>query len=314
MEVIYGIDRIYHSERPAGVGLGNFDGLHVGHMTLINTLISESKLLGLKSILYTFTKHPENILRKSLITPLITTEWKKIQLLKGTDLDVAYFDEFNEDFSRLSPEEFVKNLLVDRLKIKLAVVGFDYRFGYRGQGDVPLLKTLGKKYGFKVVMIHPIKVDDEVVSSTIIRKAILRGDMDSVFKLLGRHYSVTGKVQQGKQIGNKIGFPTANLYPEDYLVLPHTGIYITKTLIDGVLYSSVTNVGYNPTFERLEKTSVETHILDFDKDIYDNRIEVFFISRIRGEKKFHSKEDLIGQIAKDILVAKDFFHSYESMD
>lgn len=311
MEVIYRTNNDMTLKGPSGIGLGNFDGLHVGHMTLVNTLVNESRFNGFKSILYTFTKHPENILRKKLITPLITTEAKKIQLLRETLLDFAYFDEFTEDFSRTEPESFVKDILVDRLKMKLAVAGFDYRFGYKGQGDTNLLKHLGEKYNFKVVIIPPIKVENEIVSSTLIRKAVDKGDMDKAFKLLGRHYSVTGKVSEGRQIGNKIGFPTANLYPEDYLVIPHTGIYITKTLIDGVLFNSVTNVGYNPTFEKLEKASVETHILDFDRDIYDRNIEVHFISRIRGEKKFSSKEELIEQINKDVLKTREFFKSYE---
>lgn len=311
MEVIYGRSNNCDMHSPSGVGLGNFDGLHVGHMTLVNTLINESNFQGLKSILYTFTKHPENILRKKLFTPLITTEAKKIQLLKQTALDYLYFDEFTEEYSRTDPEGFVRDILVGKLKIKLAVAGFDYRFGYKGSGDVQLLKRLSEKYNFRVVIIPPIKVEDEIASSTLIRKAVDKGDMDKAFKLLGRHYSVTGKVMEGRQIGNKIGFPTANLYPEEYLILPHTGIYITKTLIDGALYNSVTNVGFNPTIEKLEKASVETHILDFDNDIYDRNIEVFFIAKIRGEKKFGSKEELIAQINKDVLKAREFFSRYD---
>lgn len=307
MEVIYGRNNNAVVERPSGVGLGNFDGLHVGHMALINTLIDQSGFYGLNSVLYTFTKHPENIIRKKLFTPLLTTEGKKIELLGRTQLGCLFFDEFDESFSRMSPETFVSTILVGKLKAKLAVAGFDYRFGYRGQGDVGLLKKLGDKYGFKVVIIPPIKIDNEIVSSTLIREFVARGDMDRVFKFLGRHHSITGEVSSGRKIGSKIGFPTANIHPEDYLIMPHSGVYITKTLLGGILYPSVTNIGNNPTFGNQDRVSIETHILDFEKDIFRTKIEVFFISKIRNERKFKGTEELAEQIRNDISAARRYF-------
>lgn len=306
MEVIYGIDK-RTVKAPTGIGLGNFDGLHVGHMALVNTLVSESRLNGLDSMIYTFTMHPENILRKKLFTPLLTTCSKKTQLLGETSLNYLYFDEFDENYSRTKPESFVRDILVGRLKMKLAVAGFDYRFGYRGEGDAALLRELGKKYDFKVIIIPPIKIENETVSSTSIRENVAKGDMERVFKLLGRHYSVTGDVRDGRRIGSKIGFPTANLLPEDYLILPHRGVYITKTLLDGKIHPGLTNVGLNPTFGDVERTSVETHLLDFSQDIYSKNIEVFFISKMRNEKKFKGIDELIAQIKKDIVIAKEFF-------
>lgn len=307
MKVVYGTEGNYKFIRPTGIGLGNFDGLHVGHMALINTLISESALNSLDSLIYTFSKHPENIIRKELFTPLIIGTDKKVEMLEQTRLDYLYFEKFDETFSRMKPEEFVKDILVGRLNMRLAVAGFNYRFGYRGQGDTELLNELGKKLGFKVIVIEPVKLANEVVSSTKIRSYILQGDMDSVFTLLGRHYSVSGKVAKGRRIGNTIGFPTANIYPEDYLVLPCDGVYITKTLIEGKTYPSITNIGKNPTFEGLDKTCVETHMLDFKKSIYGKKIEVFFISRIRGEMRFGSVKELTGQIEKDIDMARRYF-------
>lgn len=307
MEIIYDIHFDKKMDKPIGVGLGNFDGLHIGHMALINTVVSESKLSGLGSMIYTFTKHPENILRKKLFIPLLTTVNKKIELLGETSLHYLFFDAFDEEFSRMKPEVFVKNILVDKLNVKLAVVGFDYRFGYKGQGDVEALKEFGKKFGFKVIVIPPIKIENEVVSSTAIRHNVSKGHMDKVFKLLGRHYSITGEVQTGRRIGNQIGFPTANIHPEDYLILPHDGVYLTRTLLDGKLYNSLTNIGNNPTFEGLDRVSVETHILDFDRDIYGKKIEVYFISKIRGEKKYKDKYELISQIKRDELFAREFF-------
>ncbi len=306
MQVIHSTDSSNNFSEKTGVGLGNFDGLHIGHMALINTLIRESQLNNLSSIVYTFTKHPENILRKKLITPLLLTEQKKIDLLGEISLDYLYFDEFNEDFSRLSPEDFVKKVLIDKLNIKLAVAGYDYRFGYMGQGDIPFLKELGQKYGFRVVVIPAIKCDDEVISSTRIRNSIINGELETAYKLLGRNYSITAEVVSGRRIGNTIGFPTANIHPERFLVLPENGVYITKTLLDGKLYNSMTNVGYNPTFEDVKEKTVETHIIDFNQDIYGKKIEVFFLKKIRNEKKFESVELLKEQISKDMSTARRY--------
>ena len=298
------------SSMPVGIGLGNFDGLHVGHMTLIEALIKECRENGLYSMIYTFTKHPENILRKKLFTPLLTTALKKIELLSQTGLDYIYFDEFDEDFSRMKPDEFVKKVLIDRFGIKIAVAGFDYRFGYRGQGDAALLEELGREHGFKVIVIPPVKVDDEVVSSTLIRSCIAKGDLEKAFRLLGRHYSITGRVVEGRHIGTTLGFPTANIEPEEHVVIPHKGVYITKTLVDGIILNSVTNVGLNPTAGRLDKTAIETHILDFSGDLYGKNIEVFFIARIRDEKKFRGVEELVRQIKKDVLTARERLRGY----
>ncbi|RCX11408.1 FMN adenylyltransferase /riboflavin kinase [Anaerobacterium chartisolvens] len=307
MKVIYGNIDSSAMERQSGVGLGNFDGLHIGHMALVNTLIRESKLNGLDSIVYTFTRHTGNILRKKLVTPLLTTEAKKVELLGETSLDYLYFDKFDEEFSRIAPEAFVKDVLVARLKMRLAVAGFHYRFGYNGAGDVELLKSLGRVYGFKVIIIPPIKIDDQVISSTQIRDKVAKSSMEDIFKLLGRHYSITAVVVSGRRVGNTIGFPTANINPEDYLVLPMRGVYITRTLLDGRLYNSITNIGFNPTFEDNKRLSVETHIIDFEEDIYGKKIEVFFLSKIRDEKKFESIEQLKGQIKIDMRRAREFF-------
>lgn len=312
MKALYGADNVKFAKKSTAVGLGNFDGLHVGHMALVNTLVSEARLNGLETMIYTFTKHPENILRKKLFTPLLTTVSKKIQLLSETALNYTYFDEFDENFSRMKPECFVKEVLLDKLGAKLLVAGFDYRFGYMGQGNVEMLKELGKKYNFKLVVIPPIKIDNEIVSSTLIRDLVSKGDMENVFRLLGRHYSITGEVLDGRRVGRRIGFPTANLQPEEYLIMPHRGVYITKTLYNGDCYSSLTNIGLNPTFGDVARVTAETHILNFDRDIYKSSIEVFFMAKLRNEKKFKNGEELAEQIKRDIRTAKEYFELNET--
>ncbi len=307
MEAIFGDDRIKLKIKTSAVGLGNFDGLHIGHMALVSTLIDEARLNGLESVIYTFTMHPENIIRKKLFTPLLTSVSKKIEILSKTALDYIIFDEFDESYSRMEPETFVKEILVEGLGAKIVVAGFNYRFGYKGQGDVELLKRLGEKLGFKVVIISPIMIDKQIVSSTLIREYISKGNMEKVHALLGRHFSITGEVLTGKHIGRKIGFPTANLQPERYLIMPRPGVYITKTLYNGEFYNSLTNIGFNPTFGGVERISAETHIIDFDKDIYASNIEVFFIKKLRNEKKFKNASELTEQIKCDIKQVKEYF-------
>jgi len=287
-----------------GVGLGNFDGLHRGHMALINTLLEECRISDLHSVVYTFKKHPEHILRKKLFTPLIMTLEHKARLLEKTGLEYLFFQEFDEEFSRISPRVFVEKILVSKLRAKLVVVGFNYRFGYMGKGDSELLTKLGKEYGFKVIVIPPLRIRNEVVSSTLIRKYIMKGQMERAFELLGRYFSIPGKVVTGKRIGSKMGFPTANIAPEKYLVMPASGVYITRTQYRGKWYDSVTNVGRSPTIKNDSETVIETHMIDFSGELYGEDIEVFFLKRLRDEKQFRNRDELINQIRIDIENAK----------
>ncbi|TYQ13046.1 UNVERIFIED_CONTAM: riboflavin kinase/FMN adenylyltransferase [Acetivibrio alkalicellulosi] len=309
MKIISGSNLQCKSMKQTGVGLGNFDGLHIGHMTLINMLINECTLNSLESLIYTFTKHPENIIRKKLFTPLITTVNQKVELLSQTSLDYICFEEFDENYSRIKPEVFVKEILVERLKMKVAVAGYNYRFGYKGEGNVEMLKELGKRLDFRVVVVPQVKIEDEIVSSTIIRKYIKKGNMDNVLALLGRYYCIEGKVKEGKKIGRKLGFPTANIYPEGHIIIPGDGVYITKTTVADQSYVSVTNVGNNPTFPGENKKSIETYILDFENDFYGVDIKVFFIKKIRGEKTFKNSEQLVAQIQKDVITVREYFGS-----
>lgn len=292
-----------------GVGLGNFDGLHRGHIALINTLLNECQLNDLHSVIYTFKKHPEHILRKKLFTPLIMTMDHKAKVLEKTVLGSLYFQEFDEEFSRMCAEAFIEKVLVEKMRSKLVVVGFNYRFGYMGKGDTELLKRMGNKLGFQVIVIPPVKVREEIVSSTIIRQYISKGKMEKVFELLGRHFSVPGKVITGKQMGRTMGFPTANMLPERYLVMPATGVYITRTLYQGKWYNSVTNVGCSPTLKHDAEVTLETHMISFEGELYGQDIEVFFLKKLRNEKRFESRDDLIHQIQLDIGKAQLYWNA-----
>ena len=287
-----------------GIGLGNFDGVHIGHQSLITKLTDECKTRNLYSLAYTFIKHPKNILRKKLITYQITTVKKKIELFQSFNLDYLYLAVFNEDFSRIQPEEFVKRILVDLFRVKLIVIGYNYTFGFQGSGDVTFLQELGKKYSFEVIVLTPVYMIDTVVSSTLIRKTLVHGNVEHAHKFLGRPYSIQGLVVRGRNLGEKIGFPTANILPENYIILPKSGVYLSQILIKGKLYKSITNVGNNPTFN-LDKIIIETHILDFNENIYGEEVEVFFYKKLRDEKKFDGIESLVKQIKADVLVARN---------
>ncbi len=291
-------------DKYCGVGLGNFDGLHRGHMALINTLIHKCRLNDLYSVVYTFKKHPENILRKKLFTPLIMTREQKTSILDKNGINTLYFQEFDEKFSRMTADEFIKSILVEKLRSKLVVVGFNFHFGYMGRGDAEYLKKMGKKLGFAVIVIPPVKVRGEIVSSTLIRQYIMKGKMEKVFELLGRHFSISGKVVTGRREGRAMGFPTANMLPEEYLIMPASGVYVTRTLYQGQWYNSLTNVGICPTCKNDMASTVETHMIGFEQELYGQDIEVFFLKKLRSEKKFESHADLINQIKKDIEKAQ----------
>jgi len=296
---------------PTGVGLGCFDGLHIGHMALVGTLISECRMNGLVSVIYTFRRHPDNVLRKNRDNLLITSLEQKTRILEAQGIDRLVFQDFDEQFARLSPEEFVRNILVDSLNMKLAVVGFNYRFGHMGRGDPELLKRLGEKYGFRVIVIPPVKVDSEIVSSTLIRQYIAKGKMERVFQLLGRHFSLKGTVTDGRRVGHTLGFPTANIIAEPEMAVPAKGVYITKTFIRGRWMNSVTNVGNAPTVRGKDgRFSIETHILDYDDDLYGSEIEVSFYSRLRAEKRFESIDALKEQVRRDIESARRYWKVY----
>jgi len=293
-----------------GVGLGNFDGLHIGHMALLNTLIYESRMTGLSPAVFTFTKHPDHILRKDLYQPLITSLDHKTAILSRLDLDWLFLQEFDEDFSRLTAEEFIGRVLLERLHVRLVVVGFNYRFGYMGRGDADLLRRMGKKHGFRVIVVPPVQVNSEIVSSTLIRSYIGQGNMERVFQLLGRHFSIPGRVADGRRLGRELGFPTANLYPDPGMALPSAGVYITRTRVDRSWHDSVTSIGLAPTVRDDGSFSIETHLLDYRGDLYGQEIEVSFMSRIRGEKKFDGLDALKKEIGNDVAKTRHYFSAF----
>jgi len=288
-----------------GIGLGNFDGIHIAHEKLISTLVNECKKREIQSMIYTFFDHPLNVLKHRQIK-LISTLEKKKSILDNLNVDVLCLKHFDEQFANIEAKHFIINILVKKYNVKLIIVGFNYHFGKQGLGDTKLLKELGMKYNYEVIVLPPIYYKKEMVSSSNIREKILEGDMIKVKSLLGKNYTIKGKVEYGNRIGTLIGFPTANIIPLKDYALPKYGVYYTKTIVDGITYNSITNLGYKPTINDKKDIIIETHIFDFSDWLYGKEIEVIFIKNIRDEKKYENIQQLKNQILKDIKVVKKY--------
>ncbi|UXZ09403.1 bifunctional riboflavin kinase/FAD synthetase [Clostridium perfringens] len=279
------------------VALGSFDGIHKGHLALINKSNELSRKNDSLSMVYTFKNHPRKFINKEGAPKLLVTLHEKIRILEDLNVDLSSFVEFNKKFMELEPEEFIENL-IKNYNVRGIVVGFNYRFGHKNKGDVKLLKELCDLKGLELYVIEPFTYKSEVVSSTRIRKALSEGELEDANNMLGRYFSLNGEVVSGKKIGRTINFPTANLKNNDEIILPKIGVYYTNVEVNGEIYKGITSVGNNPTVNG-KNTTVETHILNFDEDIYGKHIKLYFIRKIRNEKKFNSLEELKEQLIKD---------------
>lgn len=289
----------YTSKEPTVVTIGTFDGVHIGHQKIIKHLINTGKKEGLKSVILTFFPHPRMVLQKDSNIKLINTIDERSQILKDLGLDYLLIKKFTKDFSRLSAEDFVKDLLVDKLHARKVIIGYDHRFGRNRNADINDLKTFGNLYGFDVEEISVQDIDDVAVSSTKIRNALSEGNIVKANSFLGYHFMLTGIVVKGKALGRQIDYPTANiLIEENYKLIPKQGAYIVSSVIDDVLIYGMMNIGVNPTVNG-EKETVEVHFLNYNSDIYGKKIQIDLLDRIRDEVKFESVEALKNQLTKD---------------
>ncbi len=281
--------------------LGNFDGLHLGHQKIINKVVEIGRYYGLPTALLTFSVHPMKHFG-SKILEIQTTE-QKFELLEKFGIDYVLNIPFDTKIANMAPGIFVREILVKKLHSRFIVVGYDFHFGRKRKGNFGLLKMMSQKLGFNAFKIDKVVIDNITVSSTNIRNLLREGNIKQASKLLGRPYSMSGKIIKGDGIGRLIGYPTANL---DFgnIITPKNGVYATKIKIDDEVYPSVTNVGIRPTVTSSEELRVETHILNFDKDIYYKKVVLEFVDLIRDESRFDSFEDLKKQIALDCQKVK----------
>lgn len=298
MKIFHSI-KDFSSPKKTILTLGTFDGVHIGHKKILEKVIQHTHGEEYESLVLTFFPHPRMILQERSEIKLLNTISEKVILLEQLGIQNLVIHPFDESFSRLTAEEFVKTVLVEQFKIQKIIIGYDHRFGRNRTADINNLIEFGEKYNFEVEQISAQEINAISVSSTKIRNAIQQGDMLLANKYLGYNYFLTGTVIQGKQLGRTIGFPTANLkIEEDYKLIPLKGVYIVSSQINNQEVFGMMNIGLNPTVGG-ENLSIEIHYLDFEADLYNQQITVSILKRIRGEEKFDSITLLKEQIEKD---------------
>jgi riboflavin kinase/FMN adenylyltransferase len=309
MEIIFGIDQLKKPLSNPVVTLGNFDGVHLGHQRIFERLQDEARKIRGEAVVITFEPHPLKILYPEHSPPLLTPFKKKMLLIEKAGIEKVLCIEFSSTFAEISPEDFVRDILVEKVNVRKIVVGYNYHFGKGKSGDVETLKHICELFNIRVEVIEALTVDDTVVSSSKIRELINEGEVQRASKLLGRDYPIIGRVIEGSKRGHGLGFPTANLAITDELY-PKAGVYAVGVVWKDHHFNGVANVGFNPTFTAAAGTvkggfSLEVHLLDFNQDIYGEEIQVNFKKRIRDEIRFDSPFHLIDQIRKDIQWAKE---------
>lgn len=281
------------------VTIGTFDGVHIGHQKIIEQLVTEAKNCGKKSVLLTFFPHPRMVLQKDVTIQLINTIDERAQHLEKLGLDYLIIHPFSREFSRLTALDFVRDVLVNQLNTSKLIIGYDHHFGKNREGNIEQLTEYSHLYDFTVQEISAQDIDEVSVSSTKIRKALQNGQLKTANSYLGYHFSITGNVVNGKKLGGKIGFPTANIdVLEDYKLIPKTGVYVVQALIDNKTVFGMMNIGNRPTVNGQHQT-IETHFFDFNADLYGKTLTISLLYFIREEQKFNSVNDLIIQLKKD---------------
>ncbi|MGL5124569.1 MAG: bifunctional riboflavin kinase/FAD synthetase [Fusobacteriaceae bacterium] len=311
MKIIYDVFSLKEKLKNSYIAIGNFDGVHIGHKELIKSAVNSAKRHSGVSVIFTFYNHPREVIEHHETPKLINSVEEKSYLLEKLGVDYLVLQPFNKEFCNLSAEEFIEKVMKQQLNSKEIFVGFNFGFGKNRSHGVKELEEICEHYKIKVREIQPIKVDEKVISSTLIRKLILNGDLPGVNHLLGEPLTIIGEVIHGKKLGRTIGFPTANLERKDKAYLPY-GIYgaVVKIENENKEYDAVVNIGKNPTLKPGEK-SIEVHILNFSGDLYGKKLIVQLIKHIREEMKFSGIDSLKEQITKDIIEWKNYLVNLE---
>ena len=309
MEIIFGIDHLNRSFVNPVITLGNFDGVHLGHQKIFERLKEEALKIGGEGVVITFEPHPLQVLSPKRCPPLLTPFRKKMMLIENSGIETVLCIEFSLAFAEMTPLEFVRNILVEKVNAKKIIVGYNYHFGRGKSGDAMTLKNTCKQFNVEVEVIEGLVVDRMIVSSSRIRELIRDGEVEKASKLLGRDYPIISKVVEGSRRGHTLGFPTANLEISDELY-PKKGVYAVEVIWNKQVFNGLADVGLNPTFSTAqegkdEHFSLEVYIFNFNQNIYGDELQVNFKARIRDEIRFDSSSDLINQIQKDIRWAEE---------
>lgn len=298
MEIIHSLSNYNHSEKTV-VTIGTFDGVHIGHQKILEQVVASAKKLHQKSVLLTFFPHPRMVLQKDASIELINTIDEKAKLLAKTGLDCLVIQPFSLEFSRLTALDFVRNILVNQLNISKLIIGYDHHFGKNREGNLEQLTEYSHLYDFEVEEIPAQDINDVSVSSTKIRRALSEKNIKTANKYLGYNFMITGTVVNGKQLGGKIGYPTANIHVEEsYKLIPKTGVYVVKSILNNISVFGMMNIGFRPTVNGKHQT-IEVHFFDFNEDLYAQNLTVEILYFLRDEEKFSSVEKLISQLEID---------------
>lgn len=289
------------------VTLGNFDGVHLGHRAILRTAIERARAEAGTAFAVTFDPPPARLLAPEQAPPLILMPEDKLELLRRSGIDGVIVMNFTLALSRLDPREFVREYLLEKIGARAVVVGHSVSFGHRRAGNAAVMVELGREFGFETTVVGPVKAGGMNVSSTKVRELIAQGDLPNTAKLLGRYHFLTGRVVHGSERGRSIGFPTANLENEVECVPPN-GVYATRVILEDGAYPSITNIGIRPTFGESVR-AIETHIFDFERDLYGTRLKLELVERIRPERKFQSPQELANQIGLDLSRAREILAS-----
>ena len=292
------------------IALGHFDGVHLGHTALLKQAVSLAQERGLLASAFVFDSDPDNVFAGACVTPFITDNTTKAQLMAQLGLEEVIYVPFNPNMARLTPSEFV-DMLKKEYDAKILVCGFHYHFGIAASGNAELLKKLCEKREMECCVVEAVSHDGMLISATKIRSLITSGNMELAMALLGRPFTVQGEVYHGKKVGSRLGYPTINQTLDPYSIVPMYGVYATKVLVDGVWHQAVTNVGVRPTVEKTHAYNMETFILDLDADLYGKSVSVAFYKLLRPETKFNSIDELRAAIAENVCQTKEYFSLYK---
>ena len=301
MQILKNVEDIVKNVKSV-VTLGTFDGLHKAHQAILKETIETAKRIEGRSVVVTFDPHPRTVLDGENSPKLLITTQEKIYLIEklGLSIDILLVINFTKEFSKISSIDFFKSILFEKIGLSNLVIGYDHNFGKGRAGNAEFLKSLRSDYDFDLQVVDQIVLNGEQISSTHIRKLLLSGEVEQANALLGWNYTLGGKIVEGDKRGRTLGFPTANLKPDDpNKLVPRNGVYLVKAQIDGKIYNGFLNIGFRPTFGDKHEIFIETHIFDFDNNVYGKTMTLEFLQRIRDEKKFSSVNELIEQINKD---------------
>ena len=307
MKIVNGYKLFEASTKPIVITIGNFDGVHVGHRSVFKKLTDKAYKINGIPVVMTFDPHPMAVLAPTKKLEFISTKESKLRLFEEAGIQITIIEEFTEEFANVNAREFFEKILIEGLNVKEIFIGYDFTFGKNKEGTPDSMKRYGDEFKIPVTVIPPFKINNEIVSATLVRKALLSGDLEKSRKLLGYPYELCGKVVKGAGRGKGLGYPTANICPGNQII-PQKGIYVTEVVLDGKKLPSVTSIGLRPTFkEENPPLVIESLIFNFNKDVYGKVVALRFLKRIRDEERFSSIAELKRAIAKDVEIAKTYF-------